>query len=160
MSLPVHPKSGPINRAAFLSGLGGTAAWQFWPMADSGLLQTITAGLCLAVALPSGVRTADLLVKDYKLRRDLARAAQASSDHGTAREAEWHELVARGMDQPASGNLLGLHRHDDGALLPVFPPPRNAVRPDRNAARCRQDGQLRDRLRAASGAARQIPLHS
>ena len=25
MSLPVHPKSGPINRAAFLSGLGGTA---------------------------------------------------------------------------------------------------------------------------------------
>ena len=123
MSLPVHPKSGPINRAAFLSGLGGTAAWDFWPMADSGILQMVTAGLCLAVAFPSGIRTAVLLVKDYKLRRDLARAAEASSDHGTAREAGWHELVARGMDRPASGNLLGLHRHDDAAL-PVFTPPK------------------------------------
>lgn len=123
MSLPVHPKSGPINRAAFLSGLFANAAWQLWPMADSGFLQTITAGISLAVAVPSGIRTAVLLVKDYKLRRDLARAEEASSDHGTAREADWHELVVRGMDMPASGNLLGLHRHKD-ALLPVFAPPR------------------------------------
>lgn len=123
MSLPVTPKSGPINRAAFVSGLGGTAAWQLWPMADSGFLPMVMAGTCLAVSVPTGIRTAVLLIKDYKLRRDLRKAEEASSDHGTAREAEWFELVARGMHDPASGNLLGLHRHEEAAL-PAFAPPK------------------------------------
>lgn len=122
MSLPVTPKSGPINRAAVTAGLFASAAWHLWPSVADGTLQTIVAGFCATVAIPKGIRTAILLVKDYTLRRDLAKAQEASSDHGTAREADWHELVARAMNEPASGNLLGLHR--EHTRPPVFAPPK------------------------------------
>lgn len=121
MSVPVRAKPGPLNRAAFVAGLSASAAWWLWPSAAGGAVQYAAAGLCSAVAIPSGVRAIILYVRDYALRRNLARAEEASTDHGTAREAEWRELVARAMHDPASGNFLGLY---DGAL-PTFAPPRN-----------------------------------
>jgi len=60
------------------------------------------------------------MFRDFRLRRNLARAAEASADHGAARQASWSELVSRGMDDPASGNFLGLYE----AMAPAFAPPR------------------------------------
>lgn len=120
MSLPVQPKSGPVNRVAFIAGVAGMTAWQLWPAADGGTLQTAMAELCASVSALTGLRVLIVLVKDYRLRRKLKKAEEASSDHGTAREAEWHELVARMMHDPGSGNLLGLHRK----TYPVWSPPK------------------------------------
>jgi len=121
MSVPVRAKPAPINRAAFVAALAASGAWAFWPSAYDGVLNYVAAGLCSAVALPAGLRAGLLYVRDYTLRRNLVRAEEASTDHGTARMAEWSELVARFMDDPASGNFLGLYE----AALPAFAPPRN-----------------------------------
>lgn len=112
MSVPIHPKSGPINRMALGAGLLAGAGYHLSP---SGM-----AWLCLAAALPPSFTALAALVRDYKLRRNLEEAAQSSADHGTARQAGWPELVARGMDDPASGNLLGLYEN----IAPAFAPPR------------------------------------
>lgn len=121
MSVPVRAKPAPVNSAAFVAALSASGAWAFWPSAYDGMFNYAAAGLCSAVALSTGLRAGALYARDYTLRRNLARAEEASTDHGTARMAEWAELVARFMDDPASGNLLGLH---EGAL-PTFAPPRN-----------------------------------
>lgn len=120
MSVPVRAKAGPVNRAAFISALSASGAWAFWPSAYEGVFNYVAAGLCLAVAIPVGIRAAILYARDYALRRNLARASEASTDHGTAREATWDELVARFMHDPASGNFLGLFER----MLPAFAPPR------------------------------------
>lgn len=120
MSVPVRAKPAPINRSAFIAGLAASGAWVFWPGGHEGIFNYAAAGLCLAVSIPAGLRTIVHCLRDYLLRRNLARAEEASTDHGTAREAEWAELVARYMDDPASGNFLGLF----DAGLPAFAPPR------------------------------------
>lgn len=112
MSVPIHPRSGPINRMAMTSGLFGVAAWH--------LGTSPLSWLCLAVAAPAGLGAIIGMVRDYSLRRNLERAAQASADHGAARQASWEELIARGMNDPASGNFLGLFEE----LAPAFAPPR------------------------------------
>lgn len=111
MSVPIHPKSGPVNRLAFASGLLAAAGWH---------VQAEAAWLCYAAAVPPGLTALAGLSRDYRLRRNLERAARASADHGAARQASWKELVSRGMDDPASGNFLGLF----GNTAPVFAPPR------------------------------------
>lgn len=88
MSLPVQPKSGPINRAALTCGLLASAAWQLWPADYGSVVQTGAAALCAIGALPPGIRALALLLKDYLLRLRLVRTQEASSDHGTAREAD------------------------------------------------------------------------
>ncbi len=120
MSVPVRAKPGPVNRTAFVAALAASAAWWLWPSAGDGAFHHAAAGLCSAVAIPAAIKAAMLLARDYALRRNLARTEEASTDHGTAREAQWDELVARAMDDPASGNFLGLY----GAALPTFAPPR------------------------------------
>lgn len=112
MSVPIHPRSGPINRMAMTSGLFGVAAWH--------LGASPLSWLCLAVAALAGLGAIIGMVRDYSLRRNLERAAQASADHGAARQASWEELVARGMNDAASGNFLGLFEE----LAPAFAPPR------------------------------------
>ena len=120
MSVPVRAKPAPVNRVAFVSALAASGAWAFWPSAYDGVFNYVAAGLCSAVAIPSAIRSVLLYGRDYTLRRNLARASEASTDHGTAREATWPELVARFMHDPASGNLLGLHE----GRRPAFAPPR------------------------------------
>lgn len=121
MSVPVRAKPAPINRAAFMAALSASGAWAFWPSAYDGVFNYVAAGLCAGVALPAGLRAGVLYLRDYTLRRNLARAEEASTDHGTARMAEWSELVARFMHDPASGNFLGMYE----GRLPAFAPPRN-----------------------------------
>lgn len=120
MSIPVRPKAAPINMNALLAGTAGSIAWALATSMGAGFVQMTAAGTCAAVAAISGVKAAILLVKDHRLRKNLAKAEEASTDHGTGREAEWQEIAACGMDDPASGNFLGLK---DGTL-PVFAPPR------------------------------------
>lgn len=120
MSVPVRPASGPVNLNALAAGLAGSAALQLWPLASSSAVAAVTAGLCSIIAVPTALRAGVLMGRDYKLRRNLRKAEEASTDHGTARQAEWHEIVARGMAAPASGNFLGLHQ----GKHPVFAPPR------------------------------------
>ena len=120
MSVPVRPASGPINLNALMAGLAGSAALKLWPLASNGFIPAVAAGLCSAVAAPALIQTVKLMGRDYMLRRNLERAKEASTDHGAAREAEWEELVARFMGDPASGNFLGLF---DGKS-PAFAPPR------------------------------------
>lgn len=120
MSVPVRPASGPINLNALMAGLAGSAALKLWPLASSGFIPAVAAWLCSAVAAPAIIQTVKLMGRDYILRRNLERAKQASTDHGAAREAEWAELAARFMDDPASGNFLGLF----GGKAPAFAPPR------------------------------------
>ncbi len=118
MSIPVRPKSGPVNGNALLAALCASAAWQFWPSASGGSMAV--AGLCSAMAIPTALKAIMLGMKDYKLRKNLAKTAEASTDHGTGREATWAELVARTMHDPASGNFLGLY----AGKYPVFAPPK------------------------------------
>ncbi|SMC78022.1 type IV secretory system conjugative DNA transfer family protein [Rhizobium sp. RU36D] len=118
MSIPVRPKSGPVNGNTLLAALCASAAWQFWPSESGGSMAM--AGLCSAMAIPTAFKGLRLGWKDYRLRRDLVKTAQASTDHGTGREAEWAELVARHMHDPASGNFLGMY----AGKYPVFSPPK------------------------------------
>lgn len=120
MSVPVRAKPAPVNRAAFIAALSASGAWAFWPSAYDGVFSYVAAGLCAAVAIPTSIRAAVLYGRDYILRRNLARANEASTDHGTAREATWAELAARMMHDPASGNFLGLYE----GRFPAFAPPR------------------------------------
>lgn len=120
MSVPVRPAAGPINLNAFAAGLAGSTAWWLWSSSAGETTQAIAAGLCSAAAAPLAARVLVLMGRDFKLRRNLRRAAEASHDHGTAREADWAEIVAREMDNPASGNFVGLYR----GKHPAFAPPR------------------------------------
>jgi type IV secretory pathway TraG/TraD family ATPase VirD4 len=112
MNVPIRPKSGPVNRMALGAGFLAAAAWHFESSAAS--------WICLAAAVPPGWAVLSGMCQDYRLRRNLERAARASADHGAARQASWAELVARGMDDPASGNFLGLYEE----IAPAFAPPR------------------------------------
>lgn len=125
MSVPVRPASGPVNGNALLAALSASAAYALWPAQWSYSLPSALAALGArrsalgaVAAVPAGLKAGRLMLKDYRLRRNLARAAEASTDHGTGREATWPEIVARGMDNPASGNFLGLH----AGAQPVFAP--------------------------------------
>lgn len=120
MSVSVKPATAPINLAASVATLTGLAAWWLWPESGGAWQPSFAAWLLGSTAFVSTSVTASLLVKDYRLRRDLAKSRNVSQNHGTARQATWAEIVARDMHRPESGNLLGLF---DGTY-PVFAPPR------------------------------------
>lgn len=120
MSVPVRPASRPVNVPAFWAATFGSLAWHFWPSTLDGSFSMASAGLCAAVAVPAAIRTGAELARDYRLRVKLAQAEDVTENHGTAREAEWPEIVARAMHDPASGNFLGLCQ----GKHPVFVPPR------------------------------------
>ncbi|BBK29658.1 type IV secretory pathway TraG/TraD family ATPase VirD4 [Stella humosa] len=117
-TVPVRTATGPINGNLAVAVAAAAIGWWLWPAPDAPWQQAAMAGaaaLCAAACLARGLV---LLVRDYRLRRDLARAEAITSDHGTAREATWDEIRARGMDMPASGNFLGLYQ----GQRPVFAP--------------------------------------
>lgn len=115
--VPVRPGSGPINRTLALAAGAAAFAWWTWPEASDAWQRMLIAGFAAVGAVAAGAEGAVLLVRDYRLRRDLARAEQPTGDHGVAREATWAELAARGMDKPR-GNFLGLYQ----GKHPVFAP--------------------------------------
>ncbi|BBK42785.1 conjugal transfer protein TraG [Allostella vacuolata] len=117
-TVPVRTATGPINGNLAVAVTAAAITWWLWPAPDAPWQQAAMAGaaaLCAAACLAKGLI---LLVRDYRLRRDLARAEAVTSDHGTAREATWDDIRARGMDMPASGNFLGLYQ----GQRPVFAP--------------------------------------
>jgi len=120
MSVPIRVASGPVNAAGFVGGLSALLTWAFWPRPDDPWQVYPVVTLLGLIAVAATARTMGLLIGDYRLRRDLARAQARSTDHGSAREARWDELAGRAMDTPASGNFLGLFE----GTAPVFAPPR------------------------------------
>ncbi len=123
MSVPVKTESEPIFQTFLAAGFAGFLTWMFWPGEDSPwpvhVLRALFGFVCV-VALAHGLI---MLIKDYKLRRDLALAERVSTDYGSARQADYDDIKAHKMDAPESGNLLGYMAKDSKAL-PVFAPPK------------------------------------
>lgn len=115
----IRVRAEPINRLFLAGGAFAGIAYATWPASWSWWEPpSLTAGIASFAGAGFLARAAERLVKDYRLRRDLARSLEVSEDHGSAREATPEEIDARGMYDPASGDLLGLDR--DGR--PVFAP--------------------------------------
>lgn len=100
-------KSGPVNRPVIAAAALGGWASLLWPTAQH------WQDFVMAGALASG--TAILLMtagrnvlKDYRLRKNIAVSQRISDSHGSAREATPAERAAAGMDEPSE--LLGLDR--------------------------------------------------
>jgi type IV secretion system protein VirD4 len=111
-------RSGPVNRSILLSAVFAGAAYLSWPNGrydDLRITVTAFSGLIATTFAGSAV---SLLVRDYRLRRDLAISEGVSMDHGSARTATPAERAERGMDRHESGELLGLD--EDGR--PVWRP--------------------------------------
>lgn len=108
---------GGINRSVLLGVLMGGVA--YLALRQPGDVFSVSIGVASA-ALAAGfmVRAARLMLKDYRLRRDLAWLKKISKQHGSAREATRKELRARGCDDWHNGELLGID--DDGK--PVYRP--------------------------------------
>lgn len=120
MSVRVRTASGPLNVTALAGSVAGLAAWTTWPSPGGPWQELVIAGCFGAATCAATMKAVLLLMRDYRLRRDIARAQKVTTDHGSAREATWDEVVARQMDRPESGNLLGLFEGTD----PVFAPPK------------------------------------
>ena len=118
--IDVKAKSGPVGLIALLSGVSATATWLTWPEAGSYWQEYVLSGLLTLGTVAATLKTCALLVTDYRNRKHLELAQIVTEDHGSAREASWEEIAARGMDDPASGRFLGLH----SSGRPVFTPPR------------------------------------
>lgn len=112
-------RSGPVNRTLFAAGICSLAASHALSEGSSGLLlQALGWGSAVLAGLLwwEGGR---LLLRDYRLRRDVAISETTSLDHGSARQSSYAERVERGMDDPENGELYGLD--DDGRT--VWRPP-------------------------------------
>ena len=120
MTVPVKTAAGPINVTAFATCIAGAGTWAAWPQDGDPWQLSAFAGLLALTTGAAAVKTLALVGHDYRLRRNLARAQIVTSDHGSAREASWDEIVGRGMDKPGSGNFLGLFE----GRYPVFAPPK------------------------------------
>lgn len=121
MPIVIKPAPQPINRLFLLASSTAAFGWWLWPaQAGASPVAYAVALLAGAVAASSVTRGVKLLAEDYKLRRAIAVSEEVTNDHGSAREADWAEIVTARMDDPASGNFLGLY---DGKF-PVFAPRR------------------------------------
>lgn len=118
MAIEIQTKAAPINRQLFVASLFGAATWVLWP--DAGDVWPkqfffVASALGAVIGFSGGLK---LLVQDYNLRRKLKLSERVSHDHGSSHESDWEDVLRQRMDDPNSGNLLGLH---DGTL-PVFSP--------------------------------------
>lgn len=119
MSVRIRTKSAPVNRSVLLALGSGALAYWLWPFVGGAWgLGDFYAVMFAAGSFFASATGLSRLVKDYRLRRDLARSMEVTEDHGSAREANAAEIDAMGMYDPASGDLLGLD--PDGR--PVFRP--------------------------------------
>ncbi|KFL29533.1 hypothetical protein JP75_20395 [Devosia riboflavina] len=98
-------KSGPVNRPVIAAAALGGSASLLWPTAqhwqDFVMAGALASGA--AILLMTAGRN---VLKDYRLRKNIAISQDISDSHGSAREATPAERSAAGMDQPSE--LLGL----------------------------------------------------
>jgi hypothetical protein len=110
--------AGPINRSFFVASVCGVLAYILWPSSPDwwafGIFSVILGMGSAALA----IRGVQLLVRDYRLRRDLAFAQAVSVDHGSAQVAGRDERDTRGMHDWRSGDLLGVDEDGDPAFRP------------------------------------------
>lgn len=107
MAVLIRPKPGPVNRALFGSAAFLTLSYATAPAGGNWEQYTFCAGCALA-GIVLLARGAAGVVRDYRLRRNIAISQSVSSDHGSAREANAAEREAAGMNVPS--DLLGLDR--------------------------------------------------
>lgn len=117
-----RPKSGPVNRSIVLAAGFAALAWTSTPSRDSGAVQIFINGLGWIGAAAFTARGGRLLIKDYRLRRNLAISQMVSTDHGSARQSTKKERAARGMNDPQSGELLGLDDDSEPVWRPLGSP--------------------------------------
>lgn len=111
-------RSGPINACGALAVAFSVLGWKTWPASSDAVLEMTFSSMACACGLVLAARGITLLVRDYRLRRDLAISESISSDHGAARQSTLGERQARGMTDFRSGELLGF----DDANNPVWRP--------------------------------------
>jgi len=128
----VRPKirSGPVNGAMLTASACGAFAYALYPSNSNDVFQLGLSGMAALGGAFSLLRATRLAIKDYRLRRDLAISEAKSDDHGSAREATPEERTAAGMDDPASGELLGtdlrgrrVHRQKGAPFALIEKPP-------------------------------------
>lgn len=115
MTIPVRPRSGPVNLHFTLAFLFGAVAWWAWPAAGDWWQWWVLWLLFAFGSFTATVSALGGLVQDYRLRRRLFLSQIASDDHGSARAATSEEIAARGINNSTFGDLIGLD--DAGALL-------------------------------------------
>ncbi len=119
MSITVSTDIRQVNATLFLSCLGMAVAWIFWPDETSYWQSYVVCAVFGFIGVMGFVKGCVLLVKDYKLRRNLALSQAVSTDHGSARQSTFRDIIDRVMDRWDSGNFLGLFE----GTTPVFAPP-------------------------------------
>lgn len=115
MTIRPRVESGPINACLFVTAIFAVLAWRMWPGWNGDVLLLFYAGLFWLVAGVLAIRSFRLLIRDYRLRRDLAISGRVTRDYGSARQSTHAERRARGMADFQSGELLGLD--DDGKAI-------------------------------------------
>lgn len=113
-------RSGPINGTLLAASTLAAIALVSKPAGTGEILQWGAHGLSALASAALYLKGIKLLVKDFRLRSDLAISQRVTSDHGTAREATPEERAARGMDDPRNGQLFGT----DMEGRPIFRPAR------------------------------------
>ncbi len=122
MPLKVKTRTDNINRAFLAATLFGVATWALWPTKDSWWQADFLWAICATGTTICTVTGIVILVRDYRLRRDLAKSQEVSTDHGSAREAMPDERTARGMDNWRHGELLGIDEDGSAAFRPPNTP--------------------------------------
>ncbi|MEM9128331.1 MAG: type IV secretory system conjugative DNA transfer family protein [Pseudomonadota bacterium] len=117
----VEPRvnAGPVNTYIVFAFIVGCFAYAIRPSVAPFGAAHIMFGVLWIMSFIFGMSALSMLVRDYRLRRDLARSRLATTNHGSARQATRKERRAHGMDDAASGDLLGL----DEKNRAVFRPP-------------------------------------
>lgn len=112
-----HAGAWQINGQFFIAAMLGSAAWYFWPE-TYGFYECLFPYMFAAGAVLAGFDALKKLYRDARLQSAVRKSRTPTDSHGSAREATWKEIVARGMSLPGSGTFLGLYRN----LYPVFAP--------------------------------------
>ena len=97
--MPIQPKpnSAPINMSLFSTAMLGSGSYLMWAQTHTAWEWGILSVCFGAGAASSGISGIRLLLKDYKLRKDIHESQRVSSDHGDARIATFEEREQAGM---------------------------------------------------------------
>lgn len=120
----VRPRiqSGPINASILAAIVFAALAYRIWPGWSGDGVAVFFGGLFSLMSGAFAGRAVRLLVRDYRLRRDLAISARITRDHGSARQSTYGERRARGMTDFRSGELLGLDENGRPIYRPESAP--------------------------------------
>jgi type IV secretory pathway TraG/TraD family ATPase VirD4 len=111
-------RSGPINRTMLAASTLAAIALASKPYGTDNILLWGIHSFAAIGAAALLLRAIKDLIKDYRVRRDLAISERVTIDHGSAREATREERAVRSMDDPRSGALCGT----DSQGNPIFQP--------------------------------------